>query len=551
MSAARRIGTPRRRSRRVVQSIAGVCTSFVYLLYNQRPLIFPSSDRAFAEAARSLLYGNPFLGGRALDERRALGRDFHPAALVWISRGAADDPRLERPNLRRLRDRSWDLACAARETLEGIRGDGPTRDDLLLYEDLALFALYARTERGLYELGVCQPSRWRHPVRLWAEEFERDWRHLMEPPDRPLPSRHSAAGALAWFFQMRRAVHHLFHCVVGDSGPSTALRADAWRSLFTHDMRRWRRALVDRMGDVPTLILGVAPAGKRDLAQALALSGHVRFDRHRGAFEHNGDDMWRSVALAGLRGRAVESALFGHVKGALPGAVRDRQGGLDRRPPHGCVYLDEVGELDGRAQISLLGALRTRIFERLGETDARVFEGKLLAATARDLDADVREGRFLPDLAHRLASDRLRMPTLRERLDDDPDELRKLTRRLAGDLIGDGPDADLLADEAAERIGVELGPDHPWSADLEELDRHVRSVLVRRRCAPSAPPAAAPLGGADPLARALATGEMSADALLDAYCARVVKLAGGWSPAARRLGLDRRTVKARAQRAGG
>jgi len=514
-------------------------------------LLFPASDRAFAEAARSLLYGNPFLGERTLDERRALGRDFHPAALVWISRGAADDPRLERPNVRRLRNRSWDLACAAREALEGMAGDAPTREELLLYEDLALYALYARFERDLYELGVCQPSRWRHPMRLWSENFLRDWRHLMQPPARPLPSRHEPQDALAWFFQMRRALHHLFHCVVGDSTPSAALRAEAWRSVFTHDMGRWRRTLVDHMGDVPTLILGVGPAGKRDLAQALAVSGHVRFDRHRGAFEHNGDDMWRAVGLAGLRGRAAESELFGHVKGALPGAVRDRQGGLDRRPPHGCVYLDEVGGLDGRAQIALLRALRTRTFERLGETDVRIFEGKLLAATAQDLDAEVNQGRFLPELAHRLASDRLRMPTLRERLDDDPGELRKITRRLAGDLIGDGPDADLLADEAAERIGVELGPDHPWRADVEELDRHVRSVLVRRRCALEAPAEPSPAVGDDPLARALAAGELSADALLDAYCARVVKLVGGWSPAARRLGLDRRTVKVRALRAEG
>ena len=259
--------------------------------------------------------------------------------------------------------------------------------------------------------------------------------------------------------------------------------------------------------------------------------------------------MWRPVNLAALPVSLIESELFGHVRGAFTGAVRDRTGRLDRCPPHGAVFLDEIGELSPEVQVKLLRVLEDRTFSRVGETDSRIFEGKLIAATHRDLGTLMRSEAFRPDLYYRLCADHIRTPTLAARLAEDPTELFRLTRYLAGRLLGDGPDADTLADETTELVQTSpaLGREYAWPGNVRELEQCVRNVLIRREYLPQATSAAAPVtapSGPDPFGSA----RWTADELLDRYCARAYEITGSWSEAGRRLGLDRRTVKARALR---
>src|SRR5439155_14349722 len=119
----------------------------------------------------------------------------------------------------------------------------------------------------------------------------------------------------------------------------------------------------------------------------------------------------------------IETELFGHRKGAFTGAVADRPGWLEVCPPFGTVFLDEIAETQAAIQVKLLRVVQTRTFQRVGETQDRPFRGKIVAATNRDLAAEMQAGRFRPDLYYRLCSNVIETPSLAAQLREAPDEL--------------------------------------------------------------------------------------------------------------------------------
>src|SRR5437867_12814315 len=92
---------------------------------------------------------------------------------------------------------------------------------------------------------------------------------------------------LASFFQVRRAFHHIVRNIIGNSAPIVRLRATVWQSIFTRDMRRYRRSLYQRMGDVATLISGPSGTGKELVAQAIGLARYIPFDAEKQMFVEN------------------------------------------------------------------------------------------------------------------------------------------------------------------------------------------------------------------------------------------------------------------------
>ena len=199
-------------------------------------------------------------------------------------------------------------------------------------------------------------------------------------------------------FQIRRAFDLIFRHIVGASRPAADLRAAVWQSIFTHDMRRYRRSLYRRMHDVTTLITGPSGTGKELVARAIGLSRYIPFDPDREAFVGTIAGSFHALNLSALSPTLIESELFGHRKGAFTGALEDRVGWLESCPPHGTVLLDEIGEVDAAIQVKLLRVLQTREFQRIGETTPRAFRGKLIAATNRDLETAMHAGRFREDL---------------------------------------------------------------------------------------------------------------------------------------------------------
>jgi transcriptional regulator with GAF, ATPase, and Fis domain len=176
--------------------------------------------------------------------------------------------------------------------------------------------------------------------------------------------------------------------------------------------------------------------------------------------------------LSALAPTLIESELFGHRRGAFTGALADRKGFFAICPALGTVFLDEIGDLDPAIQVKLLRVLQTREFQSLGETKTQKFEGKIVAATHRDL-AEMRAGRFREDLYYRLCSDLITTPTLREQLADAPHDLEELVRFVARRIVGQ-EEADPVTSEVLHWIQSHLGPDYGWPGNFRELEQCVQ-----------------------------------------------------------------------------
>jgi transcriptional regulator with GAF, ATPase, and Fis domain len=248
--------------------------------------------------------------------------------------------------------------------------------------------------------------------------------------------------------------------------------------------------------------------------------------------------------LAALSPTLVESELFGHRRGAFTGAVDDRPGWLQTCPALGTVFLDEIGELDPAIQVKLLRVLQSRTFQKLGDTKALAFRGKIIAATNRDLAAEMSAARFRQDFYYRLCSDIVVTPPLREQLADSADELPTLVTHIARRLVDD--ESDDLTGEVLANVKRHLGKDYAWPGNYRELEQCVRNVLVRGEYRPSTPRTTAT---DEPLSSQIDRGKLSADEVLAHYCKLVYRQCGTYEAAAAKLKLDRRTVRAHVAKA--
>jgi transcriptional regulator with PAS, ATPase and Fis domain len=270
------------------------------------------------------------------------------------------------------------------------------------------------------------------------------------------------------------------------------------------------------------------------------LSRYVPFDPKTLTFTEDFASSFYALNLSALPSTLIESELFGHRRGAFTGALQDRRGWLEMCPLLGTVFLDEIGDLDASIQVKLLRVLQTRTFQPLGDTTARHFHGKLIAATNRDLSRAMQAGHFREDFYYRLCSDLIMTPSLQEQLRESPEVLRELLVFIARRVVGD--EAEALADEVETWIMQHLGQDYPWPGNIRELEQCVRNVLVRREYRPSQ---TRPLSSHEEVARALINGTWTADELLRRYCTLVYAQTGSYEATARRLQLDRRTVKSK------
>jgi hypothetical protein len=490
-------------------------------------------EREFALAVSRINYLNPFLPERVEAEKEALGEAFTDPGPVW---SRADSDSAERPNLKELRARIEPLAERLREAL--VQGGNATDEERGLYEDLVLHLLYDRYRPALHDLVLRRPRKAERVS--FYRDYEGDADYYLTVPGLRHVGPEELAHVFACFFQISRAFHHIYARVIGSSLIAARLRGEIWKSIFTHDIRRYRRSLYARMGEIATLITGPSGSGKELVALAIGGARYVPFDVASARFRGEVEGSFHPVNLSALSPSLIESELFGHRRGAFTGALEDRAGWLEACPPHGTVFLDEIGELDGRIQVKLLRALQAREFQRIGETQARAFEGKIVAATNRDLDAEMREGRFRGDFYYRICSDLVSTHPLRDQLREAPGDLPTLILFVARRVAGD--EAEAVARETEEWIDRHLGRDYAWPGNFRELEQCVRNVLIRREYRPAAAPAGSPV---DELAQSVAAGGLTADALLRRYVTLVYARTGTYQETARRLLLDRRTVQAK------
>jgi two-component system, NtrC family, response regulator AlgB len=275
------------------------------------------------------------------------------------------------------------------------------------------------------------------------------------------------------------------------------------------------------------LILGESGTGKSVIAREVHDRSHLR------------DKPFVTVSCPSLSKELLESVLFGHVKGSFTGAVRDTWGKI-HAAEGGTLFLDEIGELPMEIQPKLLRLLQEREYERLGENKVRQATVRVIAATNRDLAAEVRAGHFREDLFYRLNVISITLPPLRER----PGDLtyfakeylgfftKQLGRRLDG--FSDGGRAALMR--------------HAWPGNLRELRNAIErgTILARgdKLEADDLPdPSVRPVAGdASKDEGPDIGGEYSLEEIERAHMIKVL----GWAPslheAAAVLGIDKATL---------
>jgi Nif-specific regulatory protein len=213
--------------------------------------------------------------------------------------------------------------------------------------------------------------------------------------------------------------------------------------------------------DATVLLRGETGTGKGLFARAI----HVNSDRQAGPFV--------TVDCTTLPAQLVESELFGHERGAFTGAER-RVPGRVELAEGGTLFLDEIGDLPIDVQGKLLRFLQERVFERVGGRQTLRADVRVVAATHRDLESAVRDGRFRQDLYYRICVVEIDLPPLRAR---GAEEIGALARHFV-DIYG----------ERYGRAPIELGPDalavlaaHDWPGNVRELEHWIESAVVLAR----------------------------------------------------------------------
>ncbi|WP_437908683.1 sigma 54-interacting transcriptional regulator [Sorangium sp. So ce327] len=294
-------------------------------------------------------------------------------------------------------------------------------------------------------------------------------------------------------------------------------------------MRRLFALLPRIAGSTSTVLIeGETGTGKGLVAEAI----HQSSPRASGPFV--------VVDCSAIPPNLIEAELFGHVKGAFTGAVASRPGAFEAARG-GTVFLDEIGELPLDMQPKLLRALEERVVKRVGSLDPVPLDMRVVAATHRDLRKEVNRGRFRADLFYRLNVVRIRIPPLRERIEDIP----LLVAHFYEQLVTDGdpsPPAELLEALAQQ----------DWPGNVRELRAAVERAVLLGDAAPwrdgaddegGAPDSAAPPAAEDAFDPALsfrAAKEKATSRWERAYLRGLLRAHGGnLSAAARAARMDR------------
>ncbi|PKL26677.1 MAG: Fis family transcriptional regulator [Spirochaetae bacterium HGW-Spirochaetae-3] len=217
--------------------------------------------------------------------------------------------------------------------------------------------------------------------------------------------------------------------------------------------------LIERIAktDSSVLILGESGVGKELIAEQV----HLRSNRKNGPFVR--------VNCAALPEGLLESELFGHVKGAFTDAIQNRRGRFELADK-GTIFLDEIGDLPLRLQAKLLRVLQQKTFELVGSSDTVTVDVRIVAATNRDIDAQVKRGEFRNDLYYRLNVLPIYVPPLRQRKEDIPALadffLKKFGRETKKQFTG-------FTDQAIEHM-----LSYPWPGNVRELENAVERAVV-------------------------------------------------------------------------
>lgn len=472
------------------------------------------ADRRFFSLVEEAAFANPF----------GVQRSNLDAA---ITDSSGDDPEWIARMLHKVGTRLHALGGNAKLDVRSFAGE-----DRELVEHSVLFEVFHRFLVPLDHLIEAQDTAGDTPLRV---AFADDFLQALEARG------FDAARSQRLFelcYQMRRAYHFIARGLIGKSACMRKLREELWRAVFTRDIRSYERHLWNRMEDFSTLIVGETGTGKGAAALAIGLSGFIAFDAKKRSFAHGFRRSFVPIHLNEFPETLFESEIFGHRKGSFTGAVENHEGALARCSEHGTVFFDEIGEATLPVQVKLLRVLQERVYTPVGQREPRRFHGRIVAATHRSLSELRAQGAMRDDFFYRLCSNVIEVPPLRQRIAQDASELPELVTHLCARITGSA--APQLATDVSAAIARDLGPHYAFSGNVRELEQCVRRVLITGACSKDE---RRPLSADAGLASELTQGSLSAEELLQRYCALLHQRTHSYVEVARITGLDRRTVK--------
>jgi len=279
--------------------------------------------------------------------------------------------------------------------------------------------------------------------------------------------------------------------------------------------------------DTAVLLRGESGTGKGVLARLL----HERSPRAGRRFV--------TVNCPTLTEELLASELFGHVRGAFTGAVRNQRGKVEEADG-GTLFLDEIGEISPTLQTKLLRFVQDREFERVGDTQTRRTDVRLIAATNRDLQADVETGRFRLDLLYRLNVIEVTVPSLRDRREDLPALVRHFLSFAARNV---GRPTPRLSREAEALLLA-----HAWPGNVRELKNEMERAVVLSREDVLRPESFSERLRGGPNVVPAVGGDFTLDEVEQEHTLRVVSRTATREEAARVLGIDPSTLWRRLRR---
>jgi DNA-binding NtrC family response regulator len=239
------------------------------------------------------------------------------------------------------------------------------------------------------------------------------------------------------------------------------------RTTVTRPIGKSKRFL-----EVLKLAEHVSPTESTVLIQGESGTGKEVVARYIHNLSNRVDGPFLSINCGALPENLLESELFGHVKGSFTGAVRDKQG-LFAAARGGSFFLDEVGEMPPSLQVKLLRVLQEREAIPVGATEAIPVDVRIIAATNRDLEEEIRRGNFRSDLFYRLNVIAINLPPLRERRDDLLLLIESFLQSLAQES---GAEAKALSSEALDAVMV-----YEWPGNVRELENALEHAVVLSR----------------------------------------------------------------------
>ena len=344
---------------------------------------------------------------------------------------------------------------------------------------------------------------------------------------------------IALFYQLHRGFYFINSAISGDCPAIIELRMRLWNNIFTFNPQWYLDYLCGKMEDFSTLLLGATGTGKSLAAHTIGCSGYIPYDLSKKRFKESFTSSYQAINLSQYPASLLESELFGHKKGAFTGAIEQHQGLFSRCSAHGAVFIDEIGDIDLPTQVKLLNVIQDRIFSPVGSHEKLRFSGRVISATNREIEQLRKDGIFRDDLYYRLCSDVIEIPSLQQRLQENPKELSNLIAGLLKKII-DKPDSRLIS-RIEKRIHTTVPIDYPWPGNVRELEQCIRRICLVGHYNITEKPILNEENNGFILSEN--TGEGSAQNLLQSYCRFLYDRHGSYEAVARITHLDRRTVK--------